>query len=218
MQRANTIHIHTQKDDIAMSSGQLSPEQAHALFDILTHHQIYSEIEGFKSPEAIRNYGPPFTQRDPEQLSSPLLQLMFNGFVVKLPGMSILPPEFWQERLETLVTHLGEAELSESYDKGSMGTRKTLSTASSVLLEAAARGCLGGCPKPARDEAEKKEYDLSNAEDLQAAWETAAHKLVYGDLIDELYDATAESDKLEDKSPMVQAVVEHAILRSVTDL
>ncbi|CZR63541.1 uncharacterized protein PAC_13438 [Phialocephala subalpina] len=191
-----------------MSSPTLSPEQAHALFDILTHHQIYSEIEGFKWPAAIRNYGPPFSKG--VESSSPLLQSMFNSLVVKLPGISTLPPEFWQEKFGNVIENLSQPGLSESYDKGTMGTRKTLSTASSVLIENAARGCLGGCPvAPGDNEAQ---YDHTKAEDLARAWDRAAHDLVYGDLIDELYDGIAKSDKLEDTSPLVQAAIEHILL------
>ncbi|KUJ08259.1 uncharacterized protein LY89DRAFT_659304 [Mollisia scopiformis] len=193
-----------------MSSSTLSPEQAHALFDILTHYQLYSEVEGFKWPTAIQNYGAPFSKEDPAQYSSPLMQKMFTSLIVTLPGITTLPPDFWQERVGTLIASLSEARLSESYDKGTMGTRKTLSTASSVLIENCARGCFGGCPTV--EEKPKSQYDRSKAEDIKQAWERAAHELVYGDLIDELYDGIAKSDKLEDLSPLVQAAIEHILL------
>lgn len=190
-------------------SSTLTSEQAHALFDILTHHQIYAEVEGFKWPDAIRNYGAPFSKDETTKSSSPLMQKMFTSFVVKLPGISTLPSEFWQDRVGSLIASLSEAELSESYDKGSMGTRKTLSTAASVLVENAARGCFGGCPPVQQTD---KQYDRSKAEDLRQAWDRAAHELVYGDLIDELYDTVAKSDKLEDMSLLVQAAIEHILL------
>lgn len=193
-----------------MSFASLKPEQAHALFDILTHHQIYSEIESFKWPDAIRNYGPPFS-KGVGQSSSPLMQAMFNSFVVKLPGISTLPPEFWKDRFGNVIENLSQPGLSESYDKGTMGTRKTLSTASSVLIENAARGCLGGWPA-APGENDGTQYDRTKAEDLARAWETAARDLVYGELIDELYDCIAKSDKLEDTSPLVQTAIEHILL------
>lgn len=192
-----------------MASTKLTSEQESALFDILTHHQVYAEIEGFKRPEAIRNYGPPFSKDETVKSSSPLMQKMFNSIMVRLPGLTSLPPEFWQDRIGTLIASLSDAGLSESYDKGAMGTRKTLSTATSVLIENAARGCFGGCP-PVQDET--KQYDRSKAEDLRQAWKRAAHDLVYGDLIDELYDTMAKSDKLEDMSPLVQAAIEHILL------
>ncbi|KAF8856128.1 hypothetical protein BDZ45DRAFT_654437 [Acephala macrosclerotiorum] len=197
-----------------MTSQSLTSEQAHALFEILTHHQIYSEIEGFKWPDAIRNYGPPFS-KGINQSSSPLMQSMFNSLVVKLPGISTLPPEFWKDRFGNVIENLSQPGLSESYDKGTMGTRKTLSTASSVLIENAARGYLGGCPAAPREN-DGIQYDRTKAEDLARAWERAAHDLVYGDLIDELYDGIAKSDKLEDTSPLVQAAIEHILLVSAS--
>ncbi len=196
---------------IVMSSSTLSPDQAHALFDILTHHQIYSEIEGFKWPDAIRNYGKPFSKGEISQSSSPLMQDMFKSIAVKLPGIKTLPPEFWQDRIGNLIANLSEPGLSESYDKGTMGTRKTLSTASSVVIENCARGCLGGCPE-APDKIADVKYDRSKAEDLKRAWDRAAYELVYGDLIDELDDGVAKSEKLEDTSPLVQAAIEHILL------
>lgn len=199
----------------SMSSSDLSPEQAHALFDILTHHQIYSEICGFKHPDAIRNYGIPFSKGEVAKPSSPLTRRMFKSFIMKLPGISALQQCFWQNQIATLVARLSEADLSESYDKGTMGTRKTLATATSVLIENCSRGMLGGCPEVS-DEGEmtgsSDEYDRSKVEDLKRAWEKVAHKAVYGNLIDEVYDQVAASEKLEDMSPLLQAAVEHILL------
>lgn len=197
-----------------MSCPDLSPEQAHALFDILTHHQIYSEICGFKHPDAIRNYGTPFSKSEVAKPSSPLTRTMFTSLVMKLPGISTLQQNFWQNQVATLVARLSEADLSESYDKGTMGTRKTLATATSVLIENCSRGILGGCPE-VPDKVETKEsngYDRSKAEDLKCAWEKAAHEAVYGNLIDEVYDHIAASEKVEDMSPLLQAAIDHIIL------
>lgn len=188
----------------------LAPSQAHALFDILTHHQLYSEIQGFKWPDAIQDYGPPFTSNPAARPSSPIMSMMLNKIVVKMPGMRTLPPDFWQERVKAIVANLGEAELSESYDKGSMGSRKTLATASAVWMENLARGMLGGCPRV--DARDGEHYDKTQAEDLERAWEQAASDLVYGDLISELFDGAAKSDKLEDTSPVVQAAIEHILI------
>lgn len=196
-----------------MSSPTLSPEQAHALFDILTHHETYSEIEGFKWPAAILKYGPPFSKEEIKDSSSPLLKELFSSFVLKLPGLTTLPQQFWENIVGNLIFNLGDAALSESYDKGAMGTRKTLSTASSVLIENVARGLYGGCPKTPAEITDQ--HDRSKAEDLKRAWETAAQQLVYGDLIDELYDNFAKSDKLENLSPLVQAAIEHMLLMYV---
>ncbi|OCL04134.1 hypothetical protein AOQ84DRAFT_324876 [Glonium stellatum] len=194
-----------------MSHPTLSPTQAHALFDILTHHETYAEIESFKWPDAIDNYGYPFKKEDGVQTSSPLLQALLNKFALKLPGLSNVALEFWQERCQILVAKLGEAELSESYDKGVIGARKTLATAISALLEYLARGCLGGLPRRDIKNAERK-YDISKVEDIMEAWDDALQELVYGDLIDRLFDKTAETGRLEDHSSLVQAAHEFILL------
>ncbi|KAF2502711.1 hypothetical protein BU16DRAFT_475065 [Lophium mytilinum] len=194
-----------------MSSSTLSPAQAHALFDILTHNETYAEIENFKWPEAIDNYGHPFKKEDGVQTTSPLLQLLLNKFVLKIPGLKSVPLDFWQERCRTLVAKLAEAELSESYDKGAIGSRKTLATAISAILEYVARGCLGGYPQHARPGPDRK-YDTSNADDVMQAWDDAMQEMIYGDLLDELFNKAAESERLEDHSSLVQAAHEYILI------
>src|SRR5438105_3844313 len=101
-----------------MPPSTLSQAQAHALFDILTHWEIYAEIESFKYPDTIQNYGPPFTKDTGNAPSAPLLQLLVQKFAITLPGLSQVTPEFWEELCHQLLKELGDAELSESYDKG----------------------------------------------------------------------------------------------------
>jgi hypothetical protein len=197
---------------LPMTSPTLSPGQAHALFDILTHHETYAEIENFKWPEAIDNYGHPFKKEDGVQTTSPLLQLLLNKFVLRIPGLKSVSLEFWQERCRTLVAKLAEAELSESYDKGAIGSRKTLATAISAILEYVARGCLGGYHQHARPDPDRK-YDTSNADDVMQAWDDAMQEVIYGDLLDELFDKAAESERLEDHSSLVQAAHEHILVK-----
>jgi len=194
------------------SSSSLSPAQAHALFDILVHHEVYAEIERFKAPNAIDNYGYPFKKEDGVQTRSPLLQNMLNKFVLILPGLNSVPLSFWQEKISVLVRKLAEAELSESYDKGSIGARKALATAISSLLEYVARGILGGYPRRASADPERQ-YDATKAEHLTQAWEDALQELVYGDLVDELFDKTAETGNLQDHSSLVQATHEYIVLQ-----
>lgn len=193
-----------------MSAPALSPAQIHALFDILTHYETYAQIETFKWPDAIHHFGPPFSMKG-SQSSSPLLQMLVNKFIVSIPGIRSLLPDFWQERLEVIVSKLGGAELSESYDKGTMGTRKTLATASTSLVEWLVRGCLGGYARQ-QTKALNHNYDMSNAEDIMRAWDDAAQELVYGNLIEELFDQITESERLEDKSVQVQAAVEYLLI------
>src|SRR5690349_16283031 len=48
----------------------LNGRQLHALFDILTHYQTYAEVERFKFPDTIAQYGYPFgTKTDSGELS-----------------------------------------------------------------------------------------------------------------------------------------------------
>ncbi|KAF2280445.1 uncharacterized protein EI97DRAFT_498619 [Westerdykella ornata] len=120
-----------------MTSPPLTSAQTHALFDILIHHQLYAEIEAFKYPQAISTYGYPFRKNDGVQTTSPLLQNMLNKFVLRLPGLRNVGVDFWQDKVKVLVEKLGDAELSESYDKGAIGARKAMATAISSMLDLA---------------------------------------------------------------------------------
>ncbi|PSN68237.1 hypothetical protein BS50DRAFT_523377 [Corynespora cassiicola Philippines] len=195
-----------------MSSPALSPEQTHALFDVLIHHQLYGEIEAFKYPSTIDHYGYPFRKPDGVQTKSPLLQNMLNKFVLRLPGLNSIGLDFWQDKVRTMVAKLGEAELSESYDKGAIGARKALATAISSLLEYVARGMLGGYPVRLGKETPKKEYDTNKPEDILEAWDDGMRALIYGDLLDDLFEQTAATGKLEDHSSLVQAAHEYILL------
>lgn len=253
-----------------MASVTLAPEQLHALFDILTHHETYAEIQGFKSPDAITGYGFPFTRKPVEPQSTPsvpstsgwrswagtpsnsrpgtpkgkdgkdakepvskgdddknpstapILQAMLTRFILKLPGIKDLPREFWSVRVQGLLMRLGEAELSESYDKGALGTRKVLATGSSGLLEMVSRGVLGGVKRTRLSDkpSEKKngtkvEYDRTKATDLVKAWEDVVEGLVYGDLVDEMFDHFSRTSDLESHSPVIGAAAEYAIIQYV---
>lgn len=194
-----------------MSASQLSPGQARALFDILTHYETYSEIETFKWPEAIHNYGFPFKKEGDFKTTSPILQNLLCKFMLKIPGATSVVPEFWQERVQGLVSRLGEAALSESYDKGVMGVRKTLATAGSIMFEFVARGCFGGYPKDGTRDLNRK-YVMSEAEDLMQAWDDGVQELLYGNLLDELIEQIAKTGSPEDHSPCSQAVVEYIVI------
>lgn len=195
-----------------MSDPALTPAQTHALFDILIHHQLYSEIEAFKYPQAIDQYGYPFHKADGVQTRAPLLQNMLNKFVMRLPGLKNVGLEFWQDKVGVLVKKLGDAELSESYDKGAIGARKALATAISSLLEYVARGMLGGYPAGQR-QAAGREYNTSKPEDLHQAWDDGMRELIFGDLLDELFEKVAQSGKLEQHSSLVQAAHEYILLK-----
>lgn len=188
----------------------LTPEQSSALFDILTHHETYKEIENFKNPDAIHNYGPPFQDSVPSS-QSPILQSLLAKFVLKLPGLRDVKPSFWSGQVDKIIQELCEAELSESYDKGILGIRKTLATAISALIEYPARGALGGFPdaKPA----EPREYDVSNPEDVLQAWKDCIQQIVYGDLVDKLFAHAAKTDDLTQHEPVVQGMHEFIVVK-----
>ncbi|PNY27521.1 Uncharacterized protein TCAP_02554 [Tolypocladium capitatum] len=257
----------------------LNGKGTRALFDILTHHETYAEIEAFKSPDAVTNYGFPFARRtvapaqqqqqqqqlagrwwrgpsttttpvatapstpragtpvpfadtaskpgsepedgedEPQQLSSsPLLQTLLTQFVLPLPGVRTLPREFWSVRVQGLMARLGEAELSESYDKGAVGTRKTLATGASAVIEMLGRAALGGVERAheSADNEARGEYDYYRAEDLVRAWEDVVQGLVYGDLVDGLFDHLARTEDLEGYSPAVKAAADYALIHLAT--
>ncbi|KXL48420.1 MAG: hypothetical protein FE78DRAFT_105195 [Acidomyces sp. 'richmondensis'] len=187
----------------------LTAEQSHALFDILIHRQTYQEIEDFKYPGAIHQYGPPF-QDDIHVSKYPILQTLLSKFALKLPGLRDVSSDFWKTRVEDLIQELAEAELSESYDKGVLGIRKTLATAISALIEYPARGCIAGVPKNLPDP--KKHYDITNPNHVLQSWRDALQLLVYGDLVDELFAKAAETDDLTKHSSIVQALHEFIIV------
>lgn len=192
------------------SKASLSDDERKALFDILTHHETYQEIEDFKYPGAIHNYGPPF-QDGVKSPQSPVLQALVSKFLLNLPGLKDVSPQFWKDRVEKLVQELAEAELSESYDKGVLGIRKTLATAISALIEYPARGALGGFPKREIDKSRK--YDSSKPEDVLQAWRDCVQEIVYGSLLDELFVKVAETEDLGQHEPVVQGMHEFIIVK-----
>ncbi|KAL1873521.1 hypothetical protein Daus18300_003884 [Diaporthe australafricana] len=199
----------------------LDPSRLHALFDILTHDETYREAESFKYPHAVKDYGYPFNH-DPSQLStpsfnpksaSPLLQLLLTKCILPVPGLGDLPPDFWPTKFQGILTRLADADLSESYDKGAPGTRKTLATLACVIHEAITRGLLGGVGKSAEKvDLQKAKYDGTRAPELARAWDECVRELVHGDLADELFEHCAKSEDLEAHSPAVKAAADYAIL------
>ena len=188
----------------------LTPEQQHALVDILFHSETYYEIQKFVRPGTIKAYGPPF-QDDIKQSDAPILQTLLSTFILKLPGLRDVSPEFWKVRIADLIEELSQAELSESYDKGLLGVRKTLATAISALIEYPARGSLGGVPK--REHGAKKEYDINNADDVMRSWHDAMQEAIYGDLLDEMFAKAAETDDLTKHPSLVQAMHEFVVVK-----
>ncbi|KAL6800357.1 hypothetical protein J3E68DRAFT_270638 [Trichoderma sp. SZMC 28012] len=147
--------------------------------------------------------------------TSPLLQFMLTRLVLPLPGVRDLPAGFWNVRVQGLLARFAEAELSESYDKGAMGTRKTLATGASSVLEMVARGILGGVVK-AGDEEKKGEYDETKAEDLLRAFGDVLEDWAYGDLMGRVSEHVTETEDVESFSPAVKAAMNYAIINVAT--
>ncbi|KAL9624677.1 MAG: hypothetical protein Q9160_001031 [Pyrenula sp. 1 TL-2023] len=194
-----------------MAPQSLSREQTTALFNLLGHYETYSEIESFKSPKAIFNYGYPFQTQPGFKPGSPVLQRLFSKVVLLLPGLKTVSSTFWESRVLPLISALSSADLSESYDKGILGQRKTLSTASAALLEYVGRGSFGGLRKQDLNRPDG-DYDVGDPVDDASAWEDLVQQGVYGSAIDEIFKDAERTDKLEDHPPRVQAAHRYIIL------
>ena len=114
------------------------------------------------------------------------------------------------QNIQGLVTALDDATLSESYDKGSIGIRKTLSTAIASMLEYVARGVIGGYPRHVRSK--DRNYDTTNPEDVIEAWDEFLQQIIYGDQLDKMFAKASETDQLSDHEPLVQAAHEYVLV------
>lgn len=188
----------------------LSPLQASALLDILTHYDTYSEIRDFRHPGTLNSYGPPFAGESSKASAAPALQGLVSRFVLDLPGLKDVPTEFWNVQIYQLIELLEEANLSESYDKGSIGSRKTLATAVSALIEYPVRGTYGGFAEVDDD---NDHYDLSSAEDLARGFRNFVDQCVYGSVLDDLVKKAAETDQLSEHSNLIKAVHEFVLVK-----
>ncbi|KAL1895787.1 hypothetical protein Cpir12675_003065 [Ceratocystis pirilliformis] len=226
----------------------LTDEQLHALFYVLVHNETYSEISAFSDPKAIATAGYPFKFEDGDDedtktvlsdenedsvvgstqsynsrpSSDPLLQMLSVTFVLPIPGLKDLPPTFWSKCVQGIVSKFGQAELSESYDQGAMGSRRTLSTAASAVIEAFARGYLSGLRKiehptstPA-DCSTTEENKSARVAKLAQDWNQVMEEVVYGDFIDRACKILGESSEIEESIPFLEGAVEYAIIHFAT--
>jgi hypothetical protein len=203
-------------------STSLTAPQLGALLDILVHHETYAEVQSFQKAEAIEKYGWPFVDRDAKgnpskrhcPSSSPLLQLLLTKLVLAAPAVRDLPPDFWPGKFKGIMKNFGDADLSDSYDKGTLGTRKRLATAASVIHEALTRGILAGLSRDSLPGLPNlhRAYDTEKAEELSRAWHDCLSQLVYGELIDEIFGQLTQTASLEEHSPGVEAAIEYAEL------
>lgn len=188
----------------------LSPHQSAALFDILSHDNTYAEIRDFKHPGSLKHYGPPFAVEKGKPSTSPSLQTLLSKFVLTLPGLKDVPRDLWKVQVYQLIEELEKANLSESYDKGAVGSRKTLATAVSALIEYPVRGTVAGVTKIPDP---KHDYDLSNADDLGHAFRNFMDASIYGTALEDLINKTAQTDKIADHEPLTQAVHEFILVK-----
>jgi len=188
----------------------LTVAQSAALFDILSHHNTYGEIQDFKLPGRLEHYGPPFNAEPKALSTSPALQGLVSKFATTLPGLKDVPEEFWKVQTKEMIEALEVANLSESYDKGAIGSRKTLATAVSALLEYPVRGTAGGFPKI---QDPNHEYDLTEAGDLIRAFRNFMDGVIYGNLLEELVKKTAETDNIAEHNTLTQALHEFILVK-----
>lgn len=186
-----------------MATATLSHDQAYALLDILSHHEAYQELRDLRQETAIANTGPPF-KTSGSQNESPLLHSLLSDFILPLPGLREVSTDFYQVKCQEILEDFAKADLSESYEAGYIGVRKTLATATAAIVEAPARGYYGGYAKHELSREKGTKYDVENEEDVVAAFGDFLQRVVYEDLIDELFARTAETDKLEEHDLLVQ--------------
>lgn len=142
---------------------------------------------------------------------------MLSRLVLPIPGISELPRGFWTRGAQGILSRFGAADLSESYDKGAMGTRKTLATGASSIIEMLARATLGGFKGAGKEPspASPRTYDELEAKDLTQAWEDFLDGGIYSDLVDKLFQHMTETDDLDAYSPTIKLAAEYVIIQYV---
>lgn len=188
----------------------LTPARSSALLDILTHHDTYAEIRDFRRPGALDHYGPPFTAEQGKQSTAPALQALISRFMLDVPGLKDVPEEFWKVQVYELIQSMEESNLSESYDKGAVGSRMTLATAISALIEYPVRGTFGGFAEIDNDD---DNYNLNSAEDISRGFRDFVDQCIYGSVLDDLVKRAAETDDLQKHSKIILAVHEFVLVK-----
>lgn len=192
-------------------ASQLTATQLNALFDILTHTEAFREVRDMRYESNIAQFGPPFTPlHQGAKPAFPLLQLVVSKFV----GAGLFTEQGWADQC-SLLQRLCSANLSESYDKGFMGLRKNAAAGLAAGAESVARGVLAGVP---RDPDLKlallntRQYDQGNAQQLEQAWDEAVQGMLYGDLLDRVFDAVKVSSDLDDVPQVARAALEYFMI------
>ncbi|KJZ72240.1 hypothetical protein HIM_08382 [Hirsutella minnesotensis 3608] len=218
------------------SAGALSPDQMDALFNILTHYATYSDIETLKEPIAWARFGFPFADRTPGSVATldsamsqmvlssasksktkqceasvPVLQTLLVQFILPLPGVREFPQDWWRVRALSITSRLAQADLSEAYDKGSIGIRKTLATASGSVLEMITRAAFRGLPQ-APTPPPVRSYDRTRASELKQAYDDMLQYMMYGNSVDQFFDHFARTDDLDSFMPGTPAVTDYIVI------
>lgn len=193
-----------------MTDNELTSEQANALFNILTHHEAYQELRDLRRAGALAESGAPWKVTGNKN-QAPLFQNLLLKVIVALPGLRDVKQEFWQVKVQELIDDIARDDLSESYEAGYIGVRKTLATAAAAAVEGSARGLYGGFPKKESSHKDGN-YDLTKAEDIFDGFQDILQGIVYGDLLDKLFDKVAETDKLEDHDNLTKAAHEYMLV------
>ena len=116
----------------------------------------------------------------------------------------------WQKKIEALLSALAQADLSESYDKDSIEIRRTLATATAVVVEYCVRDFLGGYSKQEVEKAHN--YNSPDSDDVYSAWDDFLNRIIYGDLLDIIFTKSAAINQLTDHKLLVQATHEYVLV------
>lgn len=193
-------------------ASSLTPVQLEALFDILTHTEAFNEIRDMRYEQNIGNFGPPFTPlQNGAQPAFPLLQLIVSKFIES----GLYTEQGWADMC-TMLQRLCAANLSDSYDKGFLGLRKNAAAGLSAGVETIARAVLAGIPRDPAVNLETlstKQYDRSSSQQLEQAFLDAAQGILYGDLLDRLFQAAKASPNVDDLPPVAKAALDFLLVK-----
>jgi hypothetical protein len=195
----------------------LSPAQAHALFNFLTHTQTLAEMQALKVPGRVSNSGPPFDPKLGPKVGPvpplPILNYLLRRLALTLPGFQDVPPNVWSQDAQSILEGLAAQDLSDSFDKGSISKRKILGFAVSVIAEYAIRGALGGVPgRDRHTRTSKTEWDQHNPQDVLLAWDELIYGFAYGTQMEELVEWAVKTDDLTELPPSLQAAHQFATM------
>ncbi|QRV73975.1 PXB domain protein [Ceratobasidium sp. AG-Ba] len=195
----------------------LTPSQAHALFNFLTHAQTLGEMQSLKVPGRVSNSGPPFDPALGPKVEGvpplPILNYLLRRLALTLPGFQDVPLNVWSQHAQIILEGLAAQDLSDSFDKGSISKRKILGFAVVIIAEYAIRGALGGVPGRDRHKpAQKAEWDPNNPQDVLAAWDELIYGFAYGTQMEELVDWVVKTDDLTELPPSLQAAHQFATM------